>query len=115
MRLYFSLSFVLVAAGLAAAVPAGDNAGLSKRAKPPYFVLAGDSTTASGGGWGDGFLATLRNGAAGKNLGHNGATTVSFRAGGDWAAVLEAVKASKADYNPFVTIQVRSRFLGDVW
>lgn len=78
--------------------------------KPPFFVLAGDSTTAKqtsgGGGWGDGFLnTTLFNGASGRNYGHNGATTVSFRAGGDWSEVLNTVRSVKADYSPFVTIQ----------
>jgi lysophospholipase L1-like esterase len=77
---------------------------------PPYFVLAGDSTTAKqssgGGGWGDGFLnTTLHNGAAGHNYGHNGATTVSFRAGGDWDKVLATVKNVSSEYRPFVTIQ----------
>lgn len=77
---------------------------------PPYFVLAGDSTTATqssnGGGWGDGFLTTtLHNGAAGHNYGHNGATTVSFRAGGDWDKVLATVKNVSSEYHPFVTIQ----------
>ncbi|EHL00308.1 putative Rhamnogalacturonan acetylesterase rhgT [Glarea lozoyensis 74030] len=50
---------------------------------PPAFFLAGDSTTAiqaltntsKGGGWGTGFLSTLKNGAKGTNYGHNGATT----------------------------------------
>lgn len=46
--------------------------------KPAAFFLAGDSTTAvqstGGGGWGNGFLnTTLKNGATGKNYGHNGA------------------------------------------
>lgn len=40
--------------------------------RPPFFVLAGDSTTAvqseGGGGWGDGFLSFLRAPAAGANL-----------------------------------------------
>lgn len=77
---------------------------------PPYYVLAGDSTTASqssnGGGWGDGFLnTTLFNGATGHNYGHNGATTVSFRAGGDWDKVLSTVKNVSNEYHPFVTIQ----------
>ncbi|KAF3053571.1 hypothetical protein E8E11_011844 [Didymella keratinophila] len=80
------------------------------KAKPPAFFLAGDSTTAvqsaGGGGWGDGFLnTTLKNGATGKNFGHNGATTVSFRAGGDWANVLSAAKSAATKYNPYVTIQ----------
>ncbi|KAK7708224.1 hypothetical protein SLS57_009121 [Botryosphaeria dothidea] len=79
--------------------------------KPAAFFLAGDSTTAvqstGGGGWGNGFLnTTLKNGATGKNYGHNGATTVSFREGGDWATVLKAVQNAKADYTPYVTIQL---------
>ncbi|OJJ67146.1 hypothetical protein ASPBRDRAFT_349495 [Aspergillus brasiliensis CBS 101740] len=77
---------------------------------PPFFLLAGDSTTAvqssGGGGWGDGFISTtLHNGAKGINYGHNGATTVSFRAGGDWATVLSKVEEYKPDYRAFVTIQ----------
>ncbi|KXG49554.1 Esterase, SGNH hydrolase-type, subgroup [Penicillium griseofulvum] len=78
--------------------------------KPPFFVLAGDSTTATqssnGGGWGDGFLnKTLFKGASGRNFGHNGATTVSFRDGGDWDEVLATVRGVRHDYHPFVTIQ----------
>lgn len=57
-------------------------------------------------GWGDGFLnTTLQNGAAGKNFGHNGATTVTFRDGGDWSAVLNAAKQALPNYVPYVTIQ----------
>jgi lysophospholipase L1-like esterase len=57
-------------------------------------------------GWGDGFLqTTLKSGAAGTNYGHNGATTVSFRDGGDWATVLAAAKKAKTSYEPYVTIQ----------
>lgn len=78
---------------------------------PPAFFLAGDSTTAvqaaSGGGWGNGFLTTLHNGSVGVNYGHNGATTVSFVNGGDWAKVLAGVTKYKGLYTPFVTIQVR--------
>ncbi|KAJ5973143.1 Esterase SGNH hydrolase-type subgroup [Penicillium vulpinum] len=78
--------------------------------KTPFFVLAGDSTTATqssnGGGWGDGFLnTTLFKGASGHNFGHNGATTVSFRDGGDWDKVLATVRQVRDDYHPFVTIQ----------
>ncbi|EPE27326.1 SGNH hydrolase [Glarea lozoyensis ATCC 20868] len=79
---------------------------------PPAFFLAGDSTTAiqaltntsKGGGWGTGFLSTLKNGAKGTNYGHNGATTVSFVAGGDWANVLKGVREAEGKYRPFVTI-----------
>jgi lysophospholipase L1-like esterase len=74
--------------------------------KPAYFVLAGDSTTAIGGGWGDGFLEnTLLSPASGTNLGHSGATTVSFRAGGDWGTVLDEIKSHTATHEVFVTIQ----------
>lgn len=77
------------------------------RKKPAYFVLAGDSTTAVDGGWGDGFLnTTLLRPAGGINLGHSGATTVSFRDGGDWAHVLEEVKSHAKSHDVFVTIQV---------
>ncbi|PNS14787.1 hypothetical protein CAC42_2016 [Sphaceloma murrayae] len=77
---------------------------------PPSFFLAGDSTTATqspgGGGWGDGFLnTTLVSGAQGKNFGHNGATTVSFRSGGDWASVLAAARAALPTSRPHITIQ----------
>ena len=74
--------------------------------KPPFFVLAGDSTTAPNGGWGDAFLnTTVFKGASGKNLGHSGATTASFRAGGDWANVLATVAQVNSTYSPIVTIQ----------
>lgn len=72
-----------------------------------YWVLAGDSTTATNGGWGDAFLSTtVAEGSSGKNYGHSGATTKSFRAGGDWAAVVDDVGAHKNDYRVYVTIQV---------
>jgi hypothetical protein len=75
--------------------------------KPAYFVLAGDSTTAPDGGWGDGFLSTaVREPAGGINLGHSGATTVSFRNGGDWNTVIEEVKNHTKSHKVFVTIQV---------
>lgn len=83
--------------------------------KSPAFFLAGDSTTAapsgSGGGWGNGFLTTLVNGAIGTNYGHNGAKTVSFVSGGDWANVLASVTKYKDTYDPFVMIQVCSCLL----
>ena len=74
--------------------------------KPVAFFLAGDSTTATNGGWGDAFLPLLSNNATGINYGHGGATTVSFVAGGDWASVINSVKEHRNDYHPYVTIQV---------
>ena len=78
--------------------------------KPATFLLAGDSTTAvqsaGGGGWGNGFLSFLKSPARGTNFGHNGATTVSFVKGGDWARVMEEVKGSRETSGVYVTIQV---------
>ncbi|RYP14640.1 hypothetical protein DL765_006255 [Monosporascus sp. GIB2] len=82
---------------------------LAAAANPPAFILAGDSTTAvqsaGGGGWGNGFLSFLEPPAWGKNLGHNGATTVSFVKGGDWDAVLGYVEDGRGDFDVYVTIQ----------
>ncbi|KAL4789496.1 SGNH hydrolase-type esterase domain-containing protein [Aspergillus venezuelensis] len=89
----------LLATGLTAAKP------LQKRAGPPAFFLAGDSTTATGGGWGDAFVSDLTGGATGTNYGDSGATTSSFRAEGFWDEVLAAVESAAADYTPYVTIQ----------
>ncbi|KAK3942487.1 SGNH hydrolase-type esterase domain-containing protein [Diplogelasinospora grovesii] len=81
----------------------------TKNDKPPAFFLAGDSTTAvqssNGGGWGNGFLSFLRSPAWGMNYGHNGATTVSFVEGGDWARVLSSVWNNAENYSCYVTIQ----------
>lgn len=78
------------------------------RADPPvHWLLAGDSTTAPGGGWGDAFLSTtVAPGSSGVNYGHSGATTASFRAGGDWARVLGEVASHREEYRVYVTVQV---------
>ncbi|KAJ8065843.1 hypothetical protein OCU04_004947 [Sclerotinia nivalis] len=100
-------NFKLLLVGLASTIFASPIYG----AGPPAFLLAGDSTTAiqnaakTGGGWGNGFISTLQNGAGGINYGHNGATTVSFVSGGDWANVLASVAKYKSAYTTFVTIQ----------
>ncbi|KAH7007610.1 GDSL-like Lipase/Acylhydrolase [Ilyonectria destructans] len=77
--------------------------------KPPAFILAGDSTTAvqstGGGGWGNGFLSFFRRSAWGVNLGHNGATTVSFVSGGDWDNVKQHISDNVGDFDVYVTIQ----------
>ncbi|OIW22485.1 SGNH hydrolase [Coniochaeta ligniaria NRRL 30616] len=102
-----SASVLFSLLSMAAAVPAKERNPCSR--KPAAFFLAGDSTTAiqstDGGGWSNGFLSFLRNGAWGVNYGHNGATTVSFVAGGDWGTVIGRVKNSTADFDVYVTIQ----------
>jgi hypothetical protein len=81
---------------------------LHKRApKPVYWLLAGDSTTAPGGGWGDAFLSTtVTAGSTGHNWAKSGATTKSFRDGGYWKSVLDGIKQYKDAYRVYVTIQV---------
>ncbi|KAL4932562.1 rhamnogalacturonan acetylesterase [Aspergillus undulatus] len=91
---------LLLSTGLAYAQPH-----LHKRAGPPAFFLAGDSTTATGGGWGDAFVSDLTCGSTGENYGDSGATTGSFRSDGYWDEVLAAVESHSADYTPYVTIQ----------
>ncbi|KAI0968575.1 SGNH hydrolase-type esterase domain-containing protein [Xylaria arbuscula] len=96
-----SLSLVLSSSSPAAAKPVA--------AKPPAFILAGDSTTAiqstNGGGWGTGFLSFLKNPALRINKGHNGATTASFVSGGDWDVVEGLVSNNTAaGYEVYVTI-----------
>lgn len=81
----------------------------TRAADSVYWVLAGDSTTATNGGWGDAFLATtVAEGSSGKNYGHSGATTKSFRAGGDWSKVIGEIDTHKDDSRVYVTIQVCS-------
>ncbi|KAJ4374898.1 hypothetical protein N0V83_001976 [Neocucurbitaria cava] len=79
---------------------------LQHAVKPVYWLLAGDSTTAPAGGWGDAFLSTtVAKDSSGHNYGHSGATTKSFRAGGDWQNVISDVGTYKKDYRVYVTIQ----------
>ncbi|WYZ33957.1 hypothetical protein EsH8_I_000233 [Colletotrichum jinshuiense] len=88
------------------AIPFGQlSAPEARDAKPPYFLLTGDSTVAINGGWGNGLLSFLQSPADGKNYGKSGATTVSFRAAGIWNTVIGEVKANKDAFSPIVTIQ----------
>ncbi|TID23483.1 SGNH hydrolase [Venturia nashicola] len=100
----------LLAATTALATPAP-----AREAKPPFFILAGDSTTApiqpwkgttapGGGGWGDGLLKSLENGAAGVNLGHNGQTTVSYRENGYWKNLLSKIGDNNDKHDIYVTL-----------
>ncbi|CZS81647.1 unnamed protein product [Fusarium graminearum] len=74
-------------------------------AKSPFFILTGDSTVATGGGWGDALLNGTKKPGGGINLAKNGATTVSFRDLGLWDAALDNVKTQKAKHEAIVTIQ----------
>ncbi|KAI1340302.1 carbohydrate esterase family 12 protein [Xylariaceae sp. FL0016] len=72
--------------------------------KPPAFFLAGDSTTAYDGGWGDGFLAPLISPAWGLNIGQSGATTASYLRGGNWTNITTHVRDYADEYDVYVTI-----------
>jgi lysophospholipase L1-like esterase len=77
---------------------------------PTAFLLAGDSTTASlsanGGGWGDGFNATLVPPGVCENHALNGRSTKTFIENGDWGRLLDSAAAFREkEYRVFVTIQ----------
>ncbi|KAI1809657.1 carbohydrate esterase family 12 protein [Poronia punctata] len=78
--------------------------GLPAGARPPAFFLAGDSTTAVDGGWGNGLLAPLVRPAWGVNIGQSGATTASFIGGGNWSNVVTHLKGYAGKYDCYVTI-----------
>ncbi|KAI0545322.1 SGNH hydrolase-type esterase domain-containing protein [Xylaria curta] len=92
---------VLATATTAASIP---NSGHSREEKPPAFFLAGDSTTAIDGGWGNGLLATLVEPAWGLNFGLSGATTKSFVDRGYWKNVTSHLKENVDEFECFVTI-----------
>ncbi|KAF4991198.1 hypothetical protein FDECE_14119 [Fusarium decemcellulare] len=93
------LSSVLFSAlGLFGAVEA-------RAAKPPYFILTGDSTVAVNGGWGNGFLSYVKDPAAGINSAKGGATIPSFRSQGLWDKAIANVKSHLEDYEPILTMQ----------
>ena len=62
------------------------------RAAPPQtiIVLAGDSTVAPGGGWGDGLAKLLVSDVKCLNLAKGGSSSKSFRDQGYWQKVLDA-------------------------
>ncbi|KAL7629773.1 hypothetical protein AAE478_001296 [Parahypoxylon ruwenzoriense] len=72
--------------------------------KPPAFFLAGDSTTAIEGGWGNGLLAPLIKPAWGVNIGKSGATTASFVGGGYWDNVTTHLRENADKFDCYVTI-----------
>ncbi|KAI1157538.1 SGNH hydrolase-type esterase domain-containing protein [Nemania serpens] len=94
---------VATATATTASIPA-DRRPEHEHGKPPALFLAGDSTTAVDGGWGNGLLAPLVAPAWGVNLGLSGATTASFAAAGRWANVTEHLKEYAKAYDCYVTI-----------
>ncbi|KAK7403702.1 hypothetical protein QQX98_010505 [Neonectria punicea] len=76
----------------------------SRQEKSPIFFLAGDSTTKGDGGWGSGFLPTLKSPAWGLNFAVQGTTTRSFVRGGYWANVTDHTAKYAAKHDIYVTI-----------
>jgi hypothetical protein len=95
---------LIVAPALVAGLPA------STRSGKVLFFLAGDSTTAVNGGWGDGLLANLICPASGLNVGKSGATTLSFVQGSYWKNVTDHVTETAASNDVYVTISVRKDY-----
>ncbi|KAG9257205.1 SGNH hydrolase-type esterase domain-containing protein [Emericellopsis atlantica] len=99
MRLSSIVSCLTAVVGLVNGGP------VTRQTKPPYFLLVGDSTVAVDGGWGNGFLSYLQDGADGENRAKSGATTVSWKSDGRWDSLVETIGNVKDDYEPIVTIQ----------
>lgn len=78
---------------------------ITREAKPPYFLLVGDSTVVDGGGWGSGFLPFLKDPADGSNRAKSGTTTVSWKSNGRYKDLLETLEERKDDYETIVTLQ----------
>ncbi|GAP91871.1 putative carbohydrate esterase family 12 protein [Rosellinia necatrix] len=103
MSFSWTKAALFAATAVAASIPAGGRLA-GREGKPPAFFLAGDSTTAVNGGWGDGLLAPLIEPAWGLNIGLSGATTASFVARGNWANVTSHLKEYAEEYDVYVTI-----------
>ncbi|KAL4947040.1 SGNH hydrolase-type esterase domain-containing protein [Aspergillus filifer] len=78
---------------------------LPRASNPPYFITIGDSTVATNGGWGDGFLTFVASPANGENRGKSGSTTVSWLANGRWEDLVETINETVSDYETIVTMQ----------
>jgi lysophospholipase L1-like esterase len=88
---FFTL--VILALGCAIALPKNSHA--AEESTPPgeRIVLVGDSTVASGTGWGDAFAKLLSPEVECVNLGRGGRSSKSYRDEGHWGKALEAKPA----------------------
>lgn len=90
---------------LAAILASGTANPIRRADSPPYFITIGDSTVATDGGWGDGFLSFVDSPADGTNRGKSGSTTVSWRANGRWEDLVDNINETVGDYDTIVTMQ----------
>ncbi|MES2921790.1 MAG: rhamnogalacturonan acetylesterase [Verrucomicrobiota bacterium] len=86
------LSFLVLPLFLAVAAPL-PAAGDAPSKDQPIIVLAGDSTVAPNGGWGDGFAKLLAPGVKCINLAKGGRSSKSYRDEKFWKQVLDAKPA----------------------
>lgn len=86
--------------------PSYSAANYGETSKHPGIFPAGDSTTKSEGGWGDGLLNTLRKPAFGINNGVSGRTTRSYVSGGYWKEITDYVTQYAGKNKVYVTISV---------
>jgi hypothetical protein len=85
-------------------------------AKPPSFLLGGDSTTQTKTGWGDAFLDLIQKPATGKNFGRGGRTTVNYKTdSGGMPKLLAEVTKDAGQYSVFATLQVSSSVILFTW
>ncbi|KAF2673116.1 GDSL-like Lipase/Acylhydrolase [Microthyrium microscopicum] len=98
--LYLCLSTVV------ASIIVPNNFKASGLAKPPAFLLGGDSTTQSKTGWGDAFLTLIQKPATGQNFGRGGRTSVNYRTDeGGLPKLLAAVRRDAGQYSVIATLQ----------
>ncbi len=84
------LTSVLRAALACAALLTAPRLRAEETPEPLRIVLVGDSTVASGSGWGDAFAKLLAPGAQCVNMGRGGRSSKSYRDEGHWKKVLAA-------------------------
>ena len=84
------LKFLSAMLGGAALLAIGSAAAGEEAPTPKRIVLVGDSTMASGSGWGDAFAKLVSPGVECLNMAKGGRSSKSFRDEGLWQKVLEA-------------------------
>jgi hypothetical protein len=101
------LFFSCLIAVVRSTVLAPRNLSAPSLAKPPSFLLGGDSTTQTKTGWGDAFLSLVQKPATGKNFGRGGRTTVNYRTdAGGLPKLLDEVTKDASQYSVYATLQV---------
>jgi hypothetical protein len=105
------LFYICLSAVVQGVVLVPSNLSAPSLAKPPSFLLGGDSTTQTKTGWGDAFLSLIQKPATGVNFGRGGRTTVNYRTdSGGLPKLLAEVAKDAGQYTVYATLQVRQAF-----